>query len=609
MCGIAGYVDFSSKTSPSVLTKMTDEIIYRGPDSSGKYVSKDSIAGLGVRRLRIIDLTTGDQPIKNEDGSIIVIYNGEIYNYKSLRKDLEKRGHKFRTKTDTEILVHGYEEYGLGFILKLNGMFAFALWDDKTQSLLLGRDRAGIKPLYYYVKDGLLIFGSEPKVILAHPLYEKKIDSNALAIYGYFGFLPGEKSMFSGIKKLLPGHTLTLKKSQLKVSKYFELSSELNVKSENIDELLESAVKSQLVADVPVGIFLSGGLDSSLLAYYVTKFKKLKSFSIGFKEQGFDESRNAHQTAKKIGTEHYSDEFGSKDVTSIYEDIIPKLDEPLADASLFPTYKVSKLARRYVTVALSGDGGDELFGGYPTHQAHLYANLLKNFPIPFLSGLLESLPESIVNLFPTSFKDYPKKRLANIVLKGVKFNDLERQLFWMRTFFIGGDSLFKKPDISFLSEIVPDLDKFDKNRVGQVVDFHTYLRDDFLVKTDRASMLNSLEVRVPYLDNNVVNWAFSTKEAHLNLFKTKIQLRKLLKDKLPEVAKRPKKGFGIPLKSWLKSDLKNFAREILNSRKLYSYVDKRRVESLWEAHQKGRENNAGAIWMLVMLSGWLDNWG
>src|SRR3989344_4198911 len=608
MCGIAGYVDFSGRTSPSVIGEMTKKIIYRGPDSTGEYKSRDNVAALGIRRLRIIDLTSGDQPIKNEDGSIVVIYNGEIYNYKSLREELEKRGHKFKTQTDTEVLVHGYEEYGEDFVPKLNGMFAFALWDEKGHKIFLGRDRVGIKPLYYYVASNLLIFGSEPKVVLSHPLYKKKIDSRALAMYGYLGFLPGDQAMFSGIKKLLPGHTLSFKKSGLKITKYFELNSSVEDRGENIDKLLETAVKSQLVSDVPVGVFLSGGLDSSLIAYYVTKFKKLKSFSIGFKEEGFDEAKYAHSVARKIGTEHYSQEFSPKDVVDIYEAIIPKLDEPLADASLFPAYKVSKLARQYVTVALSGDGGDELFGGYPTHQAHLYANLLKFLPNPLLSGVLEGLPESVVNLFPTSFKDYPKKHLAKIVLKGMKFGDLERQLYWMRTFFIGENNLFEKPDMSFLSKMVPNLDKFDKRRVGQVVDFYTYLRDDFLVKTDRASMLNSLEVRVPYLDNNVLAWAFSTRKPHISLFKTKLQLRKLLENKLPLVAKRPKKGFGIPLKKWLRSELKDFAYSRITNKKLESYVEKEKIEDIWTAHQGGTENNAGAIWMLVMLSGWLDNW-
>ncbi|KKQ96706.1 MAG: Asparagine synthetase, partial [Candidatus Woesebacteria bacterium GW2011_GWA1_39_12] len=235
-------------------------------------------------------------------------------------------------------------------------------------------------------------------------------------------------------------------------------------------------------------------------------------------------------------------------------------------------------------------------------------NLLKFLPNTLLSGLLEGLPESVVNLFPTSFKDYPKKHLAKIVLKGMKFGDLERQLYWMRTFFIGENNLFEKPDMSFLSKMIPNLDRFDKSRVGQVVDFYTYLRDDFLVKTDRASMLNSLEVRVPYLDNNVLAWAFSTREPHLNLFKTKLQLRKLLESRLPEVAKRPKKGFGIPLKKWLRNELKDFAYTILMNKKLENYVEKKKIKSIWTAHQKGKENNAGAIWMLVMLSGWLDNW-
>src|SRR3990167_7216763 len=478
MCGIAGYVDFSGRTSPSVIGEMTKKIIYRGPDSTGEYKSRDNVAALGIRRLRIIDLTSGDQPIKNEDGSIVVIYNGEIYNYKSLREELEKRGHKFKTQTDTEVLVHGYEEYGEDFVPKLNGMFAFALWDERGHKIFLGRDRVGVKPLYYYVTSNLLIFGSEPKVILSHPLYKKKIDSRALAMYGYLGFLPGDQAMFSGIKKLLPGHTLSFKKSGLKVTKYFELNSSAEDRGENIDKLLETAVKSQLVSDVPVGVFLSGGLDSSLIAYYVTKFEKLKSFSIGFSERGFDESKYAHYVAKRLGTEHYSEEFTSKDVINLFDEISSKLDEPFADASLFPTFKVSKLARRYVKVVLSGDGGDELFGGYPTYQAHIlakYLDFLPTYSYDFLTRLVEMLPDSLVNLIPTSFKDYKKKRLAKIVLSGLKKENLqERHLYWMRTFFLGENNLYKKPDLkaNFGKESWGNL---YPSKAGQVIDLETYL--------------------------------------------------------------------------------------------------------------------------------------
>ena len=590
---------------------MLGEIVYRGPDSEGTFISKDNNAVLGIRRLSIIDLTTGNQPIKNEDGSVVVAYNGEIFNYLNLKEYLIKKGHKFRTKTDTEVIVHLYEEKGVELTGMLNGMFAFSLWDENKQRLLLARDRVGIKPLYYYKKGDLLIYASEVKAILSHPGYKKEVDEEGLNLYGYYGFLPGTKSIFRGITKLLPGHTLGFSKKGLHISNYFDLPQEASLDEESLDSLLEKSVTMQLQADVPVGVFLSGGLDSSLIAYYVTKSRKLKSFSIGFKEPGFDESGYAYQVAKKIGTEHYSEEFTPKDVPELFEVISKKLDEPLADASLLPTYKVCQLARKYVKVCLSGDGGDELFAGYPTHQAHLLANYLDRIPYSgkVLENILDRVPDSFLNLLPLSFKDYPKKRLGKIVLKGLSQKNPARHLFWMRTFFLGENNLFNKPGGSTIDSTIPNLSRVkDPVKKAQIIDFYTYLRDDFLVKTDRASMFNSLEVRVPFLDNDVINYAFSTKLPHASFTKTKIQLRKILEDKLPEIARRPKKGFGIPLEKWLKGPLKDFSYATLDNPKLYNYVEKRKIQRLLSEHNHGKSNNSGAIWQLIVLSGWLTNW-
>ena len=611
MCGIAGFLDYSSGSAKTLLKPMIGSITYRGPDSSGEYHDKYNFVHLGIRRLSIIDLATGDQPIKNEDGSIVVVYNGEIYNYQDLKSDLTKKGYKFKTKTDTEVLVHGYEEYGNDFFVKLNGMFAFALWDDNKKQLLLGRDRVGIKPLYYSLRGKMLLFGSEVKTILANPLYKKSIDEESLKRYWYFGFLPGDSSMFTKVKKLLPGHVLKVSQKGNEIIKYFDFPEGKNKNEESLDKLLDSSVKSQLVADVPVGVFLSGGLDSSLLTYYISKYKKLKSFSIGFTEPGFDESKQAHYVAKKIGTEHESIEFSAQDVMDLFPTISGNLDEPLADASLIPTYKVSQLARKYVKVALSGDGGDELFGGYPTHQAHLlskYSLFLPDFLLKDLPRIIDILPDSLFDRIPLSFKDYSKKRLAGIVARGMQFKNPQRQIFLMRTFFLGENLLKKKPDLDFLSDLIPQ--KYHKDDVisAQVTDFYTYLRDDFLVKTDRASMFNSLEVRVPYLDNELINYAFSQDKPHADLFKTKIQMRELIEDKLPDIAKRPKKGFGIPLEKWLRGDLKKFAADMLSNKKLGVYIEQKKLHRLWRDHLQGTANNSGVIWQTIVFSGWLDNW-
>ncbi len=605
MCGITGFVDFTSSVKQNSLGSMIGTIAYRGPDSSGEYHNRNKTAALGIRRLSIIDLKTGDQPIYNEDSSIVVVYNGEIYNYQKLKKGLIVEGHEFRTKSDTEVLVHLYEKYGTNTPKYLNAMFAFAIWDENKQELLLARDRAGIKPLYYYHAGNRLIFGSEVKTILAHPAYNKRIDETALSLYGYFGYLPADYSMFKGIKKLLPGHTLKFSKSGLKIDKYFELSSDTKHDKSDVNELLKRAVTSQLISDVPVGVFLSGGIDSSLVAYYITQEKrKLNSFSISFEDKSYDESDQALLVAKKLGTKHHSEIFKSNDIVNSFGEISSKLDEPLADPSLFPTFKVSKLARKHVKVVLSGDGGDELFGGYPTYQAHLMAKWFEILPKSILNS-----SHLFLNLLPNSHKNYDKKKLATVFLKGLKKPALERHLFWMRSFFLGENNLFDKPNLDWVNEILPDLSQFkDVSRQMQVLDFYTYLRNDFLFKVDRASMYNSLEVRVPFLDNDVIDFAFSTKISHVGYRRNKIILRDLLKDKLPEIARRPKKGFGIPIAEWMLDEIKDFSYELLQNKKLYDFVDKKEVGRIWNNHQNLKENNAGMIWMLIMLSGWLDNW-
>jgi asparagine synthase (glutamine-hydrolysing) len=612
MCGITGFVDFSSKIKPESLGKMIGEIVHRGPDSSGKYFNSKKSVGLGVRRLSIIDLATGDQPISNENGSINVVFNGEIYNYKNLRRLLIKKGHKFKTKSDTEVLVHLYEEYKEDMPKYLNGMFTFAIWDDEKQKLFIARDRVGIKPLYYFQKGKSVIFGSEIKSILKNPLYEKAVDLQGLRFYFYLGYIPGTLSIFQNIKKLPAGNFFVFTKSGIRIKKYFELDTEKKLSDQELGDLIERSVKMQLHADVPVGVFLSGGLDSSLIAYYVSKFKKLKSFSISFREKGFDEASHAYDVAKTLGTQHHSEEFIAKDVINSFDEISSKLDEPLADASLFPTYKVSKLAKRYVKVVLSGDGGDELFGGYPTYQAHILARYLDLFPSfvhQLLSSILEATPEGLVDLIPYSFKDYSKKRLAKIVLDGLRKRNPERHLFWMRTFFLGNRVLLEKPNLNLIKEVIPNLSRVTScARKGQIMDFYTYLPDDFLVKVDRASMYNSLEVRVPYLDNDIIDFVFSTKDAHVNLFKTKILFKKILQDKLPKVAKRPKKGFGLPLQTWLRGELKDFAYSHLENEKLYDFIPENKIRNIWSEHQKMEKNNAGTIWMLIVFSGWLRNW-
>ena len=367
MCGIAGYVDFSSETNPLVIKKMTDEIVYRGPDSSGEYVSQANIAGLGIRRLSIIDLKTGDQPIKNEDGSVIVVFNGEIYGYRHLREDLLKKGHKLKTKSDTEVLVHLYEEYGEDMPKFLNGMFAFAIWDENKQKLFLARDRAGIKPLYYSNFNGIFAFGSEPKTVLSHPKFSKTLNSAALSTYMYFGYLPTEISMFKNVFKLLPGSSLTLTKSGLKIKKYWRMAFD-KFSDANLDELLDRAVTDQLIADVPVGVFLSGGLDSSLLTALALKVsgRPIRTFTFGF-DHPLEERPFARRVAEHLRCDDSSIEVNFKESGNRIEEIISSFDDlSTTDGGIISTYLIAeKIRESGIKVILTAEGADEVFGGYP----------------------------------------------------------------------------------------------------------------------------------------------------------------------------------------------------------------------------------------------------
>lgn len=618
MCGITGFINFSSQPEKEILENSLNQIIYRGPDSWGEYIDKN--VALGIRRLSIIDLSTGDQPISNENGMVTVVFNGEIYNFLELRKKLIKEKHKFKTNADTEVLVHLYEKYGEDMPKFLNGMFAFAIWDKPNQKLFIARDHAGIKPLYYWTAGDKLIFGSELKTIIDNPLVKKNMNQDSLLLYTYFGYIPGEQTIFKNIYKLLPGHSLTFSKKGLDCKQYYQITKS-HTTEQSLDELFADTIKLQSVADVPLGVFLSGGLDSSLVTYYLTQISsKVKTFSISFSEKSFDESNFAFEVAKLLGTEHKSDIFAPRDVIKLFPRITKLLDEPLADPSLFPTFKVCEFARKYVKVVLSGDGGDELFGGYPTYQGHLIAQKM-NFAPKFLTSKLHLF----LKLLPESYENYPKKDILTSFLNGIHKSPIARQLFWMSLFSLSPDKfelLLNKPVLE--NEIIELLNKGSNNQSFekienmelenshkmQLVDFNTYLADDLLTKVDRASMFNSLEVRVPFLDPRLINFAFAKNLKHIDFFETKKLLRKLLKNKLPKsIIGRKKKGFGIPIAKWIRTDLRDFVKNHLENKKLNGFYNREVISTLWDNHQSGKENNSKIIWMLVIFSGWLNSWG
>ncbi|HYP50794.1 MAG TPA: asparagine synthase (glutamine-hydrolyzing), partial [Pyrinomonadaceae bacterium] len=563
MCGIVGWANLNSSSSPNdadetLLRRMCAAIRHRGPDAEGIFVS-ESFA-LGMRRLAIIDLSSaGEQPVFNEDESVAVVMNGEIYNFQELRRDLEKRGHEFRGHSDTEVLPHLYEEHGAAFVEKLRGMFALALWDSRRKKLFLARDRFGEKPFYYSVFDGKLIFASELKALAAHPAVETRLNLNALRQFLAFDYVPAPNSIYENIYKLPAAHSLTLENGEIKIERYWNLSFKKRMPAPSVDEaaaelreLLADAVKSQLVSDVPLGVLLSGGVDSSSVAAFAQKFagKPVKTFSIGFDEASFDESVYARQVAKHLGTEHHEDRLSVEKAADLLPEISAWLDEPMSDASILPTFLLARFVRQHVTVALGGDGGDEIFAGYPMYRAHKLAAKYERIP----GFLRKNLIETVVRNLPTgtgnmSF-DFKAKRFVNSVA--------EQDLVERHHSFFG--SFTAKEQENLLTDAVKAQNGADVYKEArhwfdvcdadnltekmQFLDQKFYLAEDILTKVDRAAMAVSLETRAPFLDYRVAEFAASLPENHkLNGGKTKVILKKAVAPLLPEtILKRPKKG-------------------------------------------------------------------
>lgn len=607
MCGIAGFVDLKKRPEKRVLNSQLDQIVYRGPDARGVYV--DQHAALGVQRLSIIDLQTGDQPIFNEDGSLVVVFNGEIYNYQDLRRDLVKKGHRFKTKSDTEILVHLYEEYGITMPTLLNGMFAFAIWDNKKHELFLVRDQIGVKPLYYFHQGGLLVFGSEIKSLLKHPQIKREVNPESVVNYAKWGYVGGEYSIFKKIKKLIPGTSMRFTGGKISHSSFWKLSITLKNPTDSLERLLFQAIKLQSVADVPVGVFLSGGLDSSLLLHYLSRVqrKKIHSFSVGFRESSFDESSQAETVANQLQSIHHTTYLTADELPRLFQEITQKLDEPLADSSLFPTYKVSQFARKFVKVVLSGDGGDELFGGYPTYQGHLLASRMPHLPQTWLSWLQRAVMQ-----LPASHSNYPLTQILAVFLEDTYLDPLSRHQSWMRSLFGNAQGLLnsQQQDNGWdaLKREVAELNTDDKTQV-QALDIMTYLRDCLLVKADRASMYSSLELRVPYLDPELIRYAFSLPaEEKFSLRESKKPLRALARTIFPAyISERKKKGFGIPLAAWFHKLMPQL-KSVLGQPDLYEFFDREKVMVLID-NFRGQPGESRQLWLVLVFSHWLKQWG
>jgi asparagine synthase (glutamine-hydrolysing) len=621
MCGIAGIVNTAAdqRVESPAIHRMCQAIIHRGPDDEGIFV-KDGV-GFGMRRLSIIDLAGGHQPVFNEDRSVWVVFNGEIYNFPQLRADLKSRGHRLATHTDTEVIVHLYEEMGRDCVHQLRGMFAFALYDQRRRKVLIARDRLGEKPLHYAFDGKRLLFGSEIKAILAVAPELAQVDRKALRQYVQFGYIPDPATSFSDIKKLPPGHLLELENGKLSVSQYWDLP-EYGTHSpaseeeclEELEQRLEEAVKMRLIADVPLGAFLSGGADSSTIVALMARSssRPVKTFSIGFRKKDFDETPYARMVAQKFGTEHH-ELILEPDVVSSVDTLSHSLEEPFGDASALPTYYVSCLARQHVTVALSGDAGDEIFAGY-----HRYRICLQDRSFGWMPDWMRRIyRERLHNLVPRSM---PGRSLTYSIslpwseryIEDVSLQPLQRQM-----------ELFSE---DFLTPAAGERDPFDQFRdyieraptrepLSRLLylDSKTYLPADILTKVDRMSMLTSLEARAPMVDHIFLEWATGlTSEWKMRGGEQKYILRKLAERVgVPrEALYRPKQGFALPLVHWTRHELKDLIlRALLEPRTLQrGYVNPPAVRQLLDEHFRGRRDHAGRIWRLLMLELWHRNY-
>jgi asparagine synthase (glutamine-hydrolysing) len=609
MCGICGIATTHAATDVEALRAMSDLLAHRGPDSAGEHV--DGGVALAARRLSILDLEHGDQPIASEDGGCVVVQNGEIYNYPELRRELERAGHELRTRCDTEAFVHLYEEHGLGFAERLRGMFAVAIWDARRSRLVLARDRYGIKPLYYRHAGEELRFASELRA-----LPRGEIDLDALEAFLAFNSIPAPYSIFRDVRKLPAGHILVWENGAVTLERYARpgpaASDELRDgdEAELVEELrarLRDSVRAHLLSDVPVGVLLSGGVDSATLAALAAQEtpEPVHTFTIGFAERSFDERDDARRVAEQYGTEHH-ELLVRPDPELLLQALAEAFDEPFADSSALPTYLVSRLAAEHVKVALSGEGGDELFGGYYTYAADLFADRLAPLARA-VRPLVEALPASTRK----ASLDYKAKRFV----RAAHLPPLERHHGWKEIFsadaraeLTGNNTAFDPVDVYRVrfaeTAEAPQLARL------QDVDFGVYLVDDLLVKTDRASMAHSLEARVPFLDPLVTTLAFAlpTRLKVRGLAK-KVLLRKAIEPLVPaEVVHGRKRGFSIPAAAWLRGELEPFARATLAPENLrrQGFFQPEPVTRLLDEHLAGREDWSRQLWGLLAFTLWYE---
>lgn len=628
MCGICGKIDLSGReVGHDLIKRMCDAFAYRGPDDEGQYVS--GALGLGHRRLSIIDLSpAGRQPMCSEDESIWLVFNGEIYEFEKLRQRLQSLGHQLKSRTDSETIIHLYEEEGVDCLRRLNGMFAFGLWDSRFKRLWLARDRLGVKPLVYYWDGSRLIFASEIKSILCDPDVSKEIDPEALDLYLTLNYIPAPWTIFRNIRKLLPGHFLLLENGSVSTTSYWDIKGDERLNREPMENLpeskvrlrrlLEESVKRRLIADVPLGAFLSGGVDSSIIVALMSRnsTRPVKTFSIGYKDlPSFDETAYALEVATFNHTDHHEFKLGYKDILDAFPAVLENLDEPFADSSAVPTYIVSRETRNHVTVALSGDGGDELFAGYRMYLGEYWSGYYSRIPSFLRRGVIAPLVQAMPDA-----RDKPnleKIRRAKKFLRGMSQSFPSRFCAWREIFpFALRRKLLKAPlPGNFYLGLVQDSisrkrHAFDGETINLMLylDVKGLLPGDMLTKVDRMSMVNSLEVRVPFLDYSFVEYVF-TLEGKTKLKATggKRILLETFRDLLPpSIRQRPKWGFEMPIGAWLRRELRFLIDEYLDEARIRSqgFFDYDVVKNLVSVHMKEREDTSWLLWNLIVFQHW-----
>ncbi|MES3005127.1 MAG: asparagine synthase (glutamine-hydrolyzing) [Patescibacteria group bacterium] len=615
MCGIAGFVGAGAQED---LKKMTDVLVHRGPDSSGVFY-EDGV-GLGHRRLSIIDLSdTGHQPMFSSDKKVGIVFNGEIYNFKELRAGLSGE-YDFLGTSDTEVIIALYKKYKDRCFEMLNGMFAMALYDFEEKKLLLVRDRLGKKPLYWAKYGDTILFGSELKSLVQHPLFKKEIDMQSLSLYLQTDYVPTPRTIYKNVFKLEPGTILTCKDGSLSKDTFWKMEgsvSDISFKNavSKLDALLHNSVKSRMVSDVPLGVFLSGGLDSSTIAYYAQKSSKEKvhTFSVGFDEKSFDESQYAKAVSEHLGTEHHHVFFRESEALDLIKNISDILDEPMADASIVPTYLLSKFTKNSVTVALGGDGGDELFAGYPTFQADKVAIWYMKLP-----QLIQAFLKRVIYSIPSNDKNFGLGFKLGKFVGGLDSNKFVMHQKWLGTFdgnelkdlLINNNEIF--PLTKWVESVEDGIAIQEEDNKLLATYMKTYMMDEVLVKVDRASMKASLETRSPFLDYKIVEFANSLPYSYkIKGLMTKFILKKLMSGKLPpSIINRGKKGFGIPISAWIKRDLKDFVLETLSKQNIEStgIFNHKYIDRLLHDHFDGKMDNRKKVWNLLVFQLWYNKY-